>query len=153
MEKPGQRDQIPQIIYDRKLKSPLRYLVEGSITLFLWAVWAYWILPIATLIVWILGVEIYYESIVQNATSVELLNILKNGLTVVIIILTAKYIWMAYNYYIIYKRNKHRRVIASVCPIETMAVIGKLDAAQIQNIYSKNIVRIELKDNKIQLHL
>ena len=59
MGKSRQRFAQPKIIDKPELKSPLRYLVEGSITLALWAIWGYWILPLLTLVLWLIGIEFF----------------------------------------------------------------------------------------------
>ncbi len=69
MEESGQRSTHTKIIDRPVLKSPLRYLFEGSFTLALWALWVYWLMPIFTLLLWVFGFHLYYSENITRQRS------------------------------------------------------------------------------------
>jgi poly-beta-1,6-N-acetyl-D-glucosamine biosynthesis protein PgaD len=46
------------IINDPELKTPLRRRTEWTVTFVAWAIWVYFVVPLATLILWIVGVRL-----------------------------------------------------------------------------------------------
>jgi len=109
MGKPRQRTTYSLIIDKPELKSPLRHLIEGSITLALWAIWIYWLIPLVTLFLWALGLKLFYQSVIVDVALFELIELLKSGGTVILIVIILNIIWIFYNYQMIFKRKGDRR--------------------------------------------
>ena len=120
MGEPGQGITHPKIIDKPELKSPLRYLVEGSVTLALWAIWLYWVLPILTLFFWFIGLRFFFQTAISNVALRELAEILKDSGITILIIFVLKLAWIYYNYFAIFKRKGERRKQVSVCSDEAI---------------------------------
>lgn len=105
----------PPVIDTPGLKSPLRYLFEGSFTLALWALWIYWILPLVTLALWYAGVQLFYVEILQGSAVSDLVATLRSGGIIVGVTLLCMLGWTYYNYLWFLRRgerrNRHERIV------------------------------------------
>ena len=109
MGESGQRASHPAIIDRPEFKSPLRHVAEGSITIGLWALWIYWMLPLGTLFLWLLGYKMVHDVLLAGDSLTQFLQILKNGGIGVLTVLAIQLLWIAYNYQFIFKRKGERR--------------------------------------------
>ncbi len=109
MEKSGPRVTHIKIIDHQELKSPLRNTMEHVITTILWALWGYWILPIITIFLWVVGLKISYLTLFAASHLSELTDVLKFGGLSILTIFIINLIWINYNYYFIFKRFPLRR--------------------------------------------
>jgi poly-beta-1,6-N-acetyl-D-glucosamine biosynthesis protein PgaD len=149
MGESGPRVSYPQIIDKPKLKSPLRHFLEGSITAGLWALWAYGALPLLTIFLWALGIKFFYQKLLGENGFNQLVEILKNGGTVIIIILTIKLVWIYYNYYMIFKRLGRRRLQSTVCPDATFAAFFHVDQKILAEAKKHSRLEVSLKDHSL----
>lgn len=148
MGEPGQGYPHPKIIDRPELKSGFRHFLEGSITVMLWALWLYWILPVLTLLLWFFGLRFFFLKVFSKNILSELFEIIKNGGAVILIILTVTIIWIYYNYNFIFKRKGERRKRISVCPDETIAKFFDVEPQLLEKAKKNKRVTVELKDNK-----
>ena len=149
MAKPGPRTSYHTIIDKPELKSPLRNLMEGSITLALWAVWLYWLLPLITLIAWIFGLKHYVSQVIADSTVLDLLRVIKDGGIGILIITLITYSWILYNVHFVFKRKGYRRQEVRPCSNEDMASYSNVDPEQLEKAKLSNKINITVKDNKI----
>jgi poly-beta-1,6-N-acetyl-D-glucosamine biosynthesis protein PgaD len=86
-----------EVFDNPKLKSFWRHLTEGGITTLMWAGWIYLFLPLMNLILWFLGVRIFYVEVVQRTGYQEFLAMMARlGWAVVIIFIVLR-VWGYYN--------------------------------------------------------
>ena len=149
MGKSGPRLRCPKIINDTKLKSPFRYLAEGSLTLALWAIWLYWIMPIATLFLWAVGVKHFHHLIVASGGLFELINILKGGGYVILIVLTVNLVWINYNYYMIFKRLGNRRTDGPKGTDEQACRVFHVELRQLEGARRERIIQVSLDRGRL----
>lgn len=110
MGKSGQRSKDSRVIDNPRLRTPLRSLVEDTATVFLWALWVYFVSPVLTMILWLLGFKYFYEALFPiPGFNEHLFFVLKNAVLFVLIVLWINITWVFYNYRFIYKRLGERR--------------------------------------------
>lgn len=83
--------------------------MEGSLTVILWLVWVYFILPVFTVMLWFFGVKLFYQKLIIEGGLEQLGNILLNGGIAILVIFVLQTVWISYNYYFIFKRFGERR--------------------------------------------
>lgn len=143
------RVSYPQIIDKPELKSPLRHFLEGSITAGLWMLWAYGALPLLTVLLWALGIKFFYQKLLGESAFKQLVEILKNGGNVIIIILSIQLVWIYYNYYMIFKRLGRRRLQSTVCPDATFAAFFHVDQKILAEAKKRSRLEVSLKDHTL----
>jgi len=141
----------PQIIDKPELKSPLRYLVEGSFTLALWALWAYWILPVVTLLIWVTGIVLFrYEIFVRGGLE-ELIHMLKNGGLIVLIITLLMLSWTYYNYLWFLRRGERRNRYETITLDNDMARFFNVNVDLLKQLKKANRLEVKIHDRQIVL--
>ena len=149
MEKSGQGTAYVKIIDEPELKSPFRYLIEGSVTLFLWSVWAYWISPVVTAVLWFFGIKLFQTELIVKAGLEEFLEILKTGGLLVLIITLLMLSWVYYNYLWFLKRGERRGANTALGSDENLARIAGVDLHLLKEVKEKSRMEVEVKDGKI----
>lgn len=151
MDESGQRATHPKIIDRPEFKSPLRHLTEGSITVVLWAIWLYWLLPVITVFLWVFGFKFFYQTLFASEGFAKLFEILRKGGVAVLVILTLQLVWIFYNHQFIFKKRGTRRKSAPIASDESMAQFFNLDLKLLQAARKKRTVKVVLKDNKLSI--
>lgn len=146
MAEPGQGAAHPEIIDRPKLKSPFRHFVEGSVTLTLWAVWLYWILPILTIFLWLLGVRFFYYKIFLGRSLIQLLEVMKEGAIAILLIFILNLFWISYNYRFIFKRVGERRKQVRKCTDKMVADFFKIDLGILEKAKKERLINLTLTD-------
>lgn len=141
----------PPVIDTPGLKSPLRYIFEGSFTLGLWALWIYWILPLLTLALWYAGVQLFYVEILQGSAVSDLVATLRSGGIIVGVTLLCMLGWTYYNYLWFLRRgerrNRHERIVLD----SDLAAHFNLDPAVLQRCKQARRVIVTMTDDGISL--
>jgi poly-beta-1,6-N-acetyl-D-glucosamine biosynthesis protein PgaD len=150
MEKPGPRSAHVKIIDEPALKSPLRHLLEGSVTLFFWALWIYWLLPVFTAVLWVFGIHLFYREIFPQGGVEELFRLLKGAGLVFLSILAAIFVWTRYNYLWFLRRGERRNKFVAICHDEDVARFFKADPEEVRNARREPVVKIELEERKLR---
>lgn len=148
MEKSGQRIAYTKIIDEPALKSPFRYLIEGSVTLFLWSLWAYWISPVVTAVLWFFGIKLFQTEFIVKAGLDEFLEILKTGGLLVLLITLVMISWIYYNYLWFLKRGERRGANAALGSDENLARISGVDLHLLKEVREKSRIEVEVKDGQ-----
>ena len=151
MEKSRQRLTYNTIIDQTELKSPFRYLVEGSLTLFLWSVWVYWISPIVTALLWFLGITIFQTQVITKSGFAEFMDILRNGGLLALFITLVMLICIYYNYLWFLKRGERRSNEVLISNDVEIARLCDVDPAALQEIKGNRRIVVEIKDGKATL--
>jgi len=152
MGKPRQRPTHPVIIDRPELRSPLRNLIELSLTGILWSLWIYFITPAVTLFLWFVGIKFFYQALFPGGGFIELFGVMKNAGLTIIIVFTINMIWINYNYYWIYKRFGERRKQSVACSNIKFAHFLKIDPELVEKAKASSRLQVTLKDNKLTLN-
>jgi poly-beta-1,6-N-acetyl-D-glucosamine biosynthesis protein PgaD len=149
MGKPRQRTPHVEIIDRPELKSPLRNAVEGTVTVALWATWAYWFFPVLlTILLWGFGIKLFYFSLFDPYHIKELHLILRIGGASVLSIFFVNLIWINYNYQMIHKKFGRRRQRSCLVVDRRIADIFGIDADELAAIKRHNRFEIALAGKK-----
>ncbi len=147
------RASYPKIIDRPELKTPWRYLLEGSFTLAFWALWIYWISPILTVLLWIMGVRIFYSELFSQEGLLELFSILKQAGLVLVLIAGTLLGWSYYNYMQFLHRGERRRTYVPYCQDEDVAEFFRIDPNLLREAKKHSRVEIHLGEKGINIHL
>jgi poly-beta-1,6-N-acetyl-D-glucosamine biosynthesis protein PgaD len=151
MEKPGPRSPHLKIIDEPALKSPLRHLLEGSITLCFWALWIYWLLPVLTALLWVFGIHLFYREIFPQGGMEELLGLLRGAGLVFLSILATIVLWTRYNYLWFLKRGERRNKLVAICHDEDLAKFFRANPEEIRNARREPVLEVELGEEGVRL--
>ena len=131
MGKSGQRIAGPKVILKDNLRSNLRQIVEGIISMVCWVFLIYILLPIITLILWLLGFKIFYHQVVLDYNYKAFLTLLGDGGLIVFTIFTILIGWTYYNYALFKIRGERR--------LNRCFISNDQDAARILNTDVKSV--------------
>jgi len=151
MEKSGPRPPHIKIIDQPALKSPLRHLVEGSITLFFWAVWIYWLMPIFTALMWLLGIGWFYREIFPQGGMDEFLALLRNAGIVFLAVTAILIVWTRYNYLWFLRRGERRNKMSVICHDEDVAKFLKADVEEVRRGKECSLVEVRLEGESLKI--
>ncbi len=90
------------------LKGILRNITEMSFTTMMWAFYAYLLLPVLNIILWLLGIRYFYIEIIENVGYKELLNLFNKMGWTILIVFGIMRSWGYYNYQRFGKRNRRK---------------------------------------------
>jgi poly-beta-1,6-N-acetyl-D-glucosamine biosynthesis protein PgaD len=118
-----------------KMRSFLRSITEMSFTGVVWVIWAYLLLPVINIILWLLGFKYFNIAVFEKLGYREFLELMgKVGWLVVIVFLVMR-LWGYYNYVRFGKRT--RRKSSPPVTIEQLAVHFQIPVEQIENMQAQ----------------
>ncbi len=133
-------------IIDRpEKKSLLRKGTELTITTFFWSIWIYMVLPVINLIVWFLGLRVFYHEVIVVAGYKQLFAILKNSGVAIFLIFATLRLWGYYNYWRFGRRN--RRFSSREVSHEEVAEYFGIDPEEAKSLKHSKIVRFIMQEN------
>ena len=150
MEKSGSRSAYVEIIDQPYLKSSWRYLFEGSITLFFWALWIYWLLPVFTAVLWVLGIRLFYQEIFPQGGLEEFLTLLKDAGIVFLAIIAIIFVWTHYNYLWFLRRGERRNKVVPICLDQDLADFFQVDSEELEKVKKGSGIEVNLENQKLQ---
>lgn len=118
-----------------KLKSFLRNIVELTFTGFVWGIWAYLLLPLVNIVMWVVGLRFIEISVIEQLGYKEMIDLMgKMGWIVLIVFLVLR-LWGFYNY----KRygQRTRRKGSMPVTIEQLAAHFQIPAEEVKDMQSK----------------
>ncbi len=151
MAEPGQGSPHPQIIDKPELKSPLRYLFEGSFTLALWALWVYWLLPVVTLFLWYLGFRLFREEFFIKSGLEELIIMLRGGGLFILAITGIMLAWTYYNYLWFLRRGERRNKFETIIFDRDIAQYFNVSEEELKKLKQESRIEITVVNNQIVL--
>jgi poly-beta-1,6-N-acetyl-D-glucosamine biosynthesis protein PgaD len=141
----------PSIIDKPEYKSPLKRLVEGSITAVLWLLWVYWILPLITIFMWIFGINIFIEGLFTGDILGEVRVILFNGGIAIILVLIIQLVWINYNFRMIFKKRGERRAYPQATTNEEFAEYFNVPIEDLINAKNHRRIDVMIRNERITL--
>lgn len=91
------------------LRSFLRNTTEWSFTLVMWALWIYLLLPLLSLILWVVGLPYIYQTVFTADVINRLINLLVNMGWAMLAIFIGLRGWGYYNYYVFGRLNRRKQ--------------------------------------------
>ncbi len=136
---------MKKIIDRPEKKSPLRKITELTITAFFWSIWIYLILPLINLLMWILGVKVFYHEVIVIAGYKQLIQLLRNSGILVILIFCALRMWGYYNY----RRFglKNRRLASRAVSDEEIVRYFGIEPEEIKRLKESKAVTFIMQEN------
>ncbi|MBI4683458.1 MAG: poly-beta-1,6-N-acetyl-D-glucosamine biosynthesis protein PgaD [Nitrospirae bacterium] len=102
-----------------KLRSLFRNITEFTFTGFVWGLWAYLLLPLVNIVMWIIGLRFIEISIIEQLGYKELIGLVSKMGWIVIAVFLILRLWGIYNYKKFGKRS--RRMSSPPVTIEQLA--------------------------------
>jgi poly-beta-1,6-N-acetyl-D-glucosamine biosynthesis protein PgaD len=125
-----------EIFDNPRLKSFWRQITEGGVTGLMWAGWIYLFLPLVNLVLWYLGIRIFYVRVIQTTGYHEFMELMtRMGWAVVIIFLVLR-VWGYYNFFRFGKKNRRTRITADLQQ-EKMAAFFQLPPEEIKTLQAR----------------
>lgn len=87
-----------EIIDKPEKKSFLRKVAEAGFTVFMWGIWSYLLLPVLNILLWLIGIRIFYVELIDGAVYPEILDLLRKAGWSVLTIFVILRSWGIYNY-------------------------------------------------------
>ena len=143
MEEPGQGPPHSEIIVQDEVKSPLRRVVEDTITVVCWGVYLYLLLPMFTLVLWIFGIQTIFDQIIGERGYEELIRLLENGGITTLVILLLISGWTYYNYLWFMRRGERRGNQVRISSDVEMSAMLETDITAMEEI--RNARRLEIR--------
>jgi poly-beta-1,6-N-acetyl-D-glucosamine biosynthesis protein PgaD len=153
MAKSRQRIKEQKIIDNHTLKKPIRFLLEEGTTVFLWIIWIYFVSPILTMFLWLLGVKYFYEALFPSGGLKELIFVLKNAALFMSIIFCINIVWVYYNWRFIFMRLGERRKSISKCQDSDFDKFLVNDSKVLPEARKRSRLHITLESGRFLIHL
>lgn len=127
-----------EIIDNPKLKSLPRNISEWSFTTVMWAVWLYLLLPLANVILWLLGIHVFYIEVFEKAGYLQMLHLVARMGWIILVVFIVLRFWGYYNYLRFGKKN--RRTFVSSTSIEQLSELFHLAPEQVDELQAQKEV-------------
>ncbi len=151
MEEPGQGPPHSEIIVQDEVKSPLRRVVEDTITVVCWGVYLYLLLPMFTLVLWIFGIQTIFDQIIGERGYEELIRLLANGGITTLVILLIVSGWTYYNYLWFMRRGERRGNQVRISSDVEMSALLETDITAMEEIRSARRLEIRVEGSKYRI--
>jgi biofilm PGA synthesis protein PgaD len=148
MDKSGQRAASPKVIVKNNLRSDSRQIVEGFISIFCWVFLIYILLPIITLILWLLGINIFYHQVVVDYGYQTFLILLEDGGLVISSIFVILVGWTYYNYALFRINGERRLTCSSISNDQDIARILNIDVESLEKFKTYHCLRVNVLDDQ-----
>lgn len=151
MDKSRQRHSQPEIIDIGEIKTPVRKVIEGVLTIALWAAWVYFILPFITLLAWIFGIQLFISETFVKGGFAELIYMLKSGGVIICSVVLVVLGWVYYNYRWFLKRGERRNRFEKIVLEEDLADYFKVDLKRLRQFKKDPNITISFEDDQMVL--
>ncbi|MBN2653863.1 MAG: poly-beta-1,6-N-acetyl-D-glucosamine biosynthesis protein PgaD [Nitrospirae bacterium] len=86
-----------KIIERPDLKSGIRNVTETGITAFMWAAWIYLLMPVLNILLWIVGIRIFYIELIEKSGFARVLDMIYNIGWIAAVVFISFWLWGYYN--------------------------------------------------------
>jgi poly-beta-1,6-N-acetyl-D-glucosamine biosynthesis protein PgaD len=150
MEKSGPRSSDLKIIDKPELKTPLRKIIEGGVTILLWSVWLYFIIPAITVVLWVFGIRYFWLALFKGSEFPQLLWLIRSVGLVIVITFIINMGWICYNFAFYKRFSRKKRYIPSHLDSDLAKVFG-INPEEVLRGKKSHRISLVLKDNKVTL--
>jgi len=127
-----------------KLRGFFRNITELTFTGFVWGLWAYLLLPLVNIVMWIVGLRYIEISVIEQLGYKEMIELVSKMGWIVLVVFLIFRLWGLYNYKVFGKRS--RRKSSSPVTIEQLAVHFQIPAEQVEYMQSQKEIVWENAD-------
>ena len=121
-----------------KLSGLVRNVSETSFTGLMWGIWLYLLLPVLNILLWYMGIRVFYVEVIEDVGYMELLGLInKMGWTVITVFLALR-LWGYYNYIRFGRKNRRRGTLPVT--IEKLAEHYNIPVEDIKTMQSEKEV-------------
>ncbi|HET6489167.1 MAG TPA: poly-beta-1,6-N-acetyl-D-glucosamine biosynthesis protein PgaD [Syntrophales bacterium] len=151
MEEPGQGSPHSEVIVQDEVKSPLRRVVEDTITVVCWGIYLYLLLPMFTLVLWIFGIQTIFDQIIGEKGYEELMRLLANGGITTLVIFLLVTGWTYYNYLWFMRRGERRGNQVRISSDVEMSALLETDITAMEEIRNARRMEIRVEGSKYRI--
>lgn len=119
---------------------------EFAITTLFWLAWLYLIMPLVSLLLWIVGIQLFMEEMIVRGGYQALIGELVHYSLVILAMLVVTLIWVYWNLRR-YGEHEQRTMQPAPVSLEEIAATSGLKPDVIQGIWTKRRLRITFDDN------
>jgi poly-beta-1,6-N-acetyl-D-glucosamine biosynthesis protein PgaD len=123
-----------------------RHATEYTVTTLFWLAWLYLVMPLVSLLLWALGVQLFMDEMLVRGGYEALIGELANYSLVILSMLAATLIWVYWNLRH-YGRHEKRTFQPAPVSVEEMATSSGLAADVMPGIWASRQLRITFDDN------
>ncbi|UCD36489.1 MAG: poly-beta-1,6-N-acetyl-D-glucosamine biosynthesis protein PgaD [Nitrospiraceae bacterium] len=113
-----------------KLRGYFRSITEMTFTGFVWGIWVYMLLPIANVIMWIVGVRFIDAAVIEQLGYKQMIELIAKMGWIVIVVFLVLRLWGYYNY--IRFGKKSRRKGSQVVTSEQLATHFQIPSHEVE---------------------
>lgn len=114
-----------------------------------WTIGVYWLAPVLTVLLWFVGIRLFYEEIFPQGGTWELIELLKRGGMLFLFLTGIILTWTYYNYLWFLRRGERRNKKVMICHDEDFAKFFDIDVQLIKKAKNFPKVEVEIKDSRI----
>lgn len=118
-----------------KLRSIFRNITELTFTGFVWGLWAYLLLPLVNIVMWIVGLRFIEISVIEQLGYKEMIALMSKMGWIVLTVFLILRLWGFYNYKRFGKRS--RRISSHPVTIEQLAAHFQISIEQVEYMQSQ----------------
>ena len=148
MEKSGSRSPDLKIIDKPELRTPLRKIIEGCVTILLWSIWIYFVIPAITVILWIVGIRYLWSEFLKGGGFSQLLFLIRTAGIVILIIFILDMAWVGYNF-AFYKRFSKKKRYDPLSLDSDLAKVFSISLEAVMQGKKSHRISLVLKGNKV----
>jgi poly-beta-1,6-N-acetyl-D-glucosamine biosynthesis protein PgaD len=148
MEKSGPRSPDLKIINKPELRTPLRKILEGCVTILLWSIWIYFIIPAITVILWVFGIRYFWSAFLKGGGFSQLLFLIRNAGIVILITFILDMVWVCYNF-AFYKSFSKKKRYEPLSLDSDLAKVFSISPESVMQGKKSHRISLVLKDNKV----
>jgi biofilm PGA synthesis protein PgaD len=127
-------------------QSGMQRAAEFTITTLFWLAWLYLIMPLVSLLLWIVGIQLFMEEMIVRGGYHALIEEFVHYGLVILAMLVATLIWVYWNLRR-YGRNEKRTIQPAPVSLKEIAATSGLTPAVIRGIRAKRRLRVTFDDN------
>ena len=148
MEKSGPGSPDLKIIDKPELRTPLRKIIEGCVTILLWSIWIYFVIPAITVILWIVGIRYLWSEFLKGGGFSQLLFLIRTAGIVILIIFILDMAWVGYNF-AFYKRFSKKKRYDPLSLDSDLAKVFSISLEAVMQGKKSHRISLVLKGNKV----
>ncbi len=137
-----------EIIDDPTLKGFGRQVTEGFFKTVFWLFWIYLMLPFLCLILWFIGIKIFYIKVILASGYKELFFLIKKAGLITLVFAVIFLTWGYYNYLWFGRRNRRR--FSPAATVEDVAHTFQLHPEEVVNLHQARIITFLFDEEEIE---
>lgn len=127
-------------------KFPWRTALEVTVTSVFWGLWFYLVMPLVSALLWLAGIQVFVEQMIARGGYETLLDELSAYSGVVLLMLVAITLWIAWNKRHYGSHNTRTHALAAVTLMEEGAVAG-VEPARLGELQEFRRLVVRFDDN------